>query len=64
MGNREIKILQHRVEYSYRDEYEGEISESDVDHIKGMIDEGYREGELCTFNDAEETHYGWWKIVS
>jgi len=63
MSNREVKILQHRVEYSYR-EYDGEISESDVEHIEGMIAEGYREGELCTFNDGEDTHYGWWKIVS
>lgn len=58
-------ILQHDIEYSYR-EWDGEMDESDEEHIEKIIAKGYNQGDLCTADpkSPDEVHYGWWKIVS
>jgi hypothetical protein len=67
--NRKITILQHKVEYWFRndDKYVDGIclADSDEEHIKNMIIEGYNQGELCSSgqNGDENVEYGWWKIV-
>jgi hypothetical protein len=62
--NRTIKVLQHKVEYWFRnDNYEGELNDCDEEHIKEMIIDGYNQGELCSCPDGENSYYGWWKIV-
>jgi hypothetical protein len=59
-----IEILQHDIYYWYKDGYKSDMDESDQEHIKKMIEEGYREGELCTTDkdNPDKTHYGWWSI--
>lgn len=49
-------------EYRWLDGYEGEVNDSDVDHVMSKLKEGYVEGELCSLeNDGETEHRGWWK---
>lgn len=56
--DRNIKILQHNIEYYYKKDQE--IPEHEEEHIQEMIIEGYSSGEL---NDGEEENRGWWQIV-
>jgi hypothetical protein len=61
-GNKTVEILQHNISYYYR-EYDGEMPESDQDHIKECIEQGYNQGELCFVGDDGNTEYrGWWHI--
>jgi hypothetical protein len=48
-----IEILQHDIEYSYKDDQE--MSDPEEEHVYHMIIDGYSEGDL---DDNE----GWWKI--
>jgi len=51
-------------EYSWLDDYDGDVSECDVEHVMSKIKDGYVEGELCTLeNDGNTEHRGWWKII-
>lgn len=62
--NKTIEILQHTVEYWHTD-YDGELTECDIDHIEKCITEGYNQGELNTYivKDGKDFEYrGWWKI--
>lgn len=60
--NKTITILQHTISYWYHEGYEGTPTEIDEEHITKLITEGYIEGELCTMDDNENVHYGWWAI--
>jgi len=63
--NKTIRILGHNIEYRYFYGFDGEMDESDIEHIKEMIAEGMVGGELCTSDpnpDSDEDHYGWWEI--
>ena len=60
--NKIIRICQHNISYYYRD-YDGDMPESDQDHIKDCIVEGYNQGELCMIGDGGTKEYrGWWHI--
>jgi len=64
MENKTIEILLHNIEYWYEEKEEMEITESDIEHVKKMIDDGCYQGELCTIPDGEDEEvYGWWKII-
>lgn len=57
----EIEILQHRIEYWYKDEQK--MPEHEQDHVRQMITEGFNSGELIDTNMiTEETNRGWWSI--
>lgn len=59
----ETEILLHPIEYYFRNDSERELTESDEEHIKQMITEGYVEGELNSYDpETEEEFSGWWKI--
>ena len=61
-ANKTIEILQHNISYCYRD-YDGEMNETEQEHVKEMIVEGYGQGELCMLGKDGMTEYrGWWKI--
>ena len=57
-------ILRHEICYWYENTDMPELPDSEEEHIKRMIIDGYHSGELC-YDDVDEgiTHYGWWKIV-
>lgn len=57
-------ILLHKVDCQWFDDYTGELQESDIDHIKKLIDEGCWQGELYTWGTDHEEHRGWWKILN
>ena len=63
----ETTILQHGIKFWWRDESNRGLCESDIDHIKKCIEEGYREGDLCQlihYGENEEAEiYGWWEIA-
>lgn len=62
--NLSVEILQHKVEYWFRDEPELEVNECDIEHLEQMIKEGYSSGELCQYDcEKEEEYRGWWKII-
>jgi len=57
------EIMLHRVEYSYRDYDEMELTSGDEEHIAYCISQGISEGELCTIPFGEDGEvYGYWKI--
>lgn len=57
------EILQHEIEYNWRDGVDRELNEIDIEHIEGLIKEGYNQGELCQYDyEKEKTFYGWWSI--
>lgn len=60
-GWKHADILQHDVYYHY--ENEEELSESEEEHIKGMITQGFNAGELNHIGENDEENNGWWKIV-
>ena len=60
--NKIINILKHNISYSYRD-YDGIMDESEEEHVKDMIIDGYSSGELCMLGEDGNTEYrGWWEI--
>ena len=67
--NKTTYILQHKIEYWFRndDKYVDGIclTDSDEEHIEKMIIEGYNQGELCSSgqNNDETVEYGWWTII-
>ena len=63
----EINILQHLINYNYDNGQE--MPEREQLYIKGMIEEGYKEGELndIIFEDNHITEIeisGWWKTTT
>lgn len=60
-----VDILQHRVVWYLRGNtpYPTELDESQLEHIKSMIRQGFNQGELLKHDtDGEMTHRGWWQI--
>lgn len=58
---KEIRICAHTIEYNY-DGYNGEITESEEQHIRECLIENYVEGELNMLNDKDIEIRGWWRI--
>lgn len=59
---KEYSFGQEAIIYEWHDDYDGDMNEADIEHVKKLLDEGYVEGELCTLEDDGETeHRGWWK---
>lgn len=59
------KILLHNIEWWYRDDYHKEIDElpeSEEEHIKQSIIDGFHSGELNYYDENENNHRGWWEI--
>lgn len=57
------EILQHRISwYLSGDTAPAEMDESSVEHIEGLIKEGYNQGELCVTSETGEEFRGWWHI--
>lgn len=57
------QILQHNIKYTYF-YWNMDLSESEEEHIKEKIIDGYSGGELCYFDmDKQEENRGWWEIV-
>lgn len=64
-GNNNVtEILQHRISwFLHGNNVPTELDESSVEHIEGLIKEGYNQGELCVIGDDGNTEYrGWWSI--
>lgn len=62
------EILQHRIQFWLCDADEQtapqSLDDASVEHIKKLISEGYREGELCVLGDDGDTEFrGWWGIA-
>lgn len=57
------EILQHEINYWFREAPDRELGECDIEHIEKQIAEGYNQGELCQYdNDLDKEFRGWWKI--
>lgn len=57
------EILQHEIDYFFREDDTRELDECDIEHIENMIKEGYSSGELCQHNsNTDEEYRGWWGI--
>lgn len=57
-------ILQHNIDYWFREDESRQLDECDIEHIEEQIKEGMVEGELCQYDTkTDETFYGWWKIL-
>jgi hypothetical protein len=57
-----VSVNGHSVKYWYMDGYD-EIMEdgtSTYDHVGSMLDGGYIEGELSTYDEEDINHRGWW----
>lgn len=56
-----------RVEFYYDSRSKNaKPGESDLEHVRSMINQGYVEGELCSLVFVGNRQYefsGWWKIV-
>jgi hypothetical protein len=62
-SNKTTTILQHTIEYWWRDGYiQDDLDEASIDHIHEQIIDGFGQGELCTVGEDDEEHFGWWKI--
>ncbi len=62
--NLNVEILQHQVEYWFKDNPDRELDECNIEHLEKMIKKGYNSGELCQYDPSTEQEYrGWWKIV-
>jgi len=57
---KEIEILQHTVKYYYNNDMD--MPESEEEHVKNMIIEGYNQGELNTIGEDGDETRGWWQI--
>lgn len=53
------------VTYTYFDGYQNEVEgdDPDAEHIRKLLDEGYIEGELHTW-DGDKSHRGYWTKVT
>lgn len=60
-----VEILQHDIQCFLRGPgAPAKLDDCSVDHIKKMIAEGYREGELFVEGESDETPFrGWWAIT-
>lgn len=58
-----IDVLWYRVWYWYNEERDGDINDSDQQHISEQINEWCNQWELCTLWDDDQEHYGRWEIV-
>lgn len=57
------KILQHDIDYEFRELNNLELNEYDIEHIECQIKDGYNRGELCQYNQNTNIEYlGWWEI--
>ena len=58
-------ILHHRIGWHYIDSFNpSELPESEEEHIKEMIKEGYSSGQLVyTLPKGKIEHIGWWEII-
>lgn len=63
-GDRYTEICGHRIAYHYDGEGAPEsMDEASVEHVQKLIEQDYRQGELCYFDPETETDYsGWWSI--
>lgn len=61
-----IEILEHTISFTLRGENApNELDECSIEHIKRLVKEGYREGELLvTAPDSDIEYRGWWSIQS
>ena len=55
------KILEHTIKYWFDDDLDI-LFDTDIDHIKEQIEEGYTSGELCHITGKYEERRGWWRI--
>ena len=55
-------ILEHEIEFNWRDGSKNHLDYNDIEHIEKFIKEGYNQGELCQSFGAEGEIFGWWKI--
>jgi len=57
-------ILEHEIEFNWREGKETELDESDIKHIEDCIKDGCNQGELCQIVSEEDEveKFGWWKI--
>lgn len=53
-----IMIGPYRVRYWIEDD--SKMDESDIEHVRILIDDGYEEGELC---HGENEVRGWWNRI-
>lgn len=61
-GNKEVEILFHTISYYYDNNQV--MPEREEEHVKEMINNGYKAGELSYLGtDSNEEIRGWWSIV-
>lgn len=59
-----IEILQHTIEYNYFGNEKMILPESEEEHIREEIKEGFKAGELRYYDsETDEEFSGWWEIV-
>lgn len=58
------EILQHKIDYFFREDSNRELDEYDIEYLEKMIKEGFNSDELCQYDQEADTEYrGWWEIV-
>ena len=56
-------ICAHRIEFWYHSKSKLAVpSESEIEHVQAMLNDGYRGGELCMYVGNREFR-GWWSIL-
>lgn len=59
----EVEILQHTVAFRYFGKTIDEVPESEIEHVEGMIKNGFHGGELNFCDESGVEHRGWWEVV-
>lgn len=57
-----IEICSHQIYYWY-DDVNHEMDESSQEHVKNLLIENYKEGELCDLLPDQTEVRGWWSIA-
>jgi hypothetical protein len=62
-SDKKIKIGKSNITYRYIDGYNGDMDDADIEHVRKLLADGYREGELVTSDPDDQTkdHRGWWE---
>ena len=58
-----VEICAHHIKCIYDDDIPcDELPESEEEHIRECLNDGYAQGELCYVDKYDITHNGWWNI--
>ncbi len=61
----ETEIYQNKISYNWEGGQNYELDDSDIEHIKEGIDNGFNRGQLCQTSkeNGKVENIGWWFII-